>query len=295
MSDDPSVVAGALRKSEAGLIEVSEDATKIRRLKPIPEINDELKREIALRTVYCKGFNKSATLDELLEFLKKFEGVESVKMRYYGSKEEPHFKGTALVEFKRREEAEAFLKQENVKYEDVSLFRQWYDDWSAEKGKSFSQKEAMKKEKYDRKEKEKENLIKELTEATEHGSIIHIADLDKSVAWNNIKDKFKTLVDPTEIKFVDTIDKDGKVAAYVRLTNAEKAKEVKEKIGDIIKIDGFDGKVSILEGNAEKEYLETAIEKRVNAKSGKGDKPGGKRSFRGGRQRGGRPFKRQKV
>ena len=71
ISDNPSVVAGALRKSVAGLIEVSEDATKIRRLKPIPEINDELKKEIAYRTVYCKGFSKSANLDDLLEFNKK--------------------------------------------------------------------------------------------------------------------------------------------------------------------------------------------------------------------------------
>jgi hypothetical protein len=153
----------------------------------------------------------------------------------------------------------------------------------------------MKKEKLDRKEKEKENLIKKLTEATEYGSIILITDLYKSVSWNSIKDKFKILVDPSEIKFVDTTDKDGKVAAYVRLTNAEKAKEVKEKTGDIVKIDECEGKMNILEGDAEKEYLETVIEKRVNARSGRGDKPGGKRSFRGGRQRGGRPLKRQKV
>jgi lupus La protein len=140
LSDYPLLVTGALRKSESGSIEVSEDGMKIRRVKPILEITNEIRREIALRTVYCKGINKSATLDELLKFFKNFGDVEKITMRYYGSKKEPHFKGTALVKFKTREDADFFLKQENVKYENVYLFRQWYDDWSAEKRELFSKK-----------------------------------------------------------------------------------------------------------------------------------------------------------
>ena len=73
LSDNPLVVARALRKSESGLIEVSEYGMKIKRVNPIREITDEIKREIALRTVYCKGINKSATLDELLKVFKILE------------------------------------------------------------------------------------------------------------------------------------------------------------------------------------------------------------------------------
>ena len=58
LSDNPLLVTGALRKTESGLIQVSGDGMKIKRVKSIREITSEIKREIALKIVYCKGINQ---------------------------------------------------------------------------------------------------------------------------------------------------------------------------------------------------------------------------------------------
>merc|ERR1719490_559654 len=65
LSKDEKVIVAALKQSKAGLLEVSEDGSKIRRdpAIPLPENTEES------RTAYAKGFNKeSSTLDELIEY-----------------------------------------------------------------------------------------------------------------------------------------------------------------------------------------------------------------------------------
>ena len=51
---DSSVIVAALQKSKTGLLELSEDKTKIRRSpeKPLPELNDEYKDAVKHRSVY---------------------------------------------------------------------------------------------------------------------------------------------------------------------------------------------------------------------------------------------------
>lgn len=59
LSKDFNVIVEALRKSKAGLMEISEDKTKIRRSpsKPLPEVNDQYKNAIKNRSVYIVSFH----------------------------------------------------------------------------------------------------------------------------------------------------------------------------------------------------------------------------------------------
>lgn len=56
LSKDPEVVAAAIAKAENGLVELSEDRTKVRRNPdlPVPELNDERKKELMGRTGKCE-------------------------------------------------------------------------------------------------------------------------------------------------------------------------------------------------------------------------------------------------
>lgn len=58
LTTESSVVISALQKSKTGLLEISEDKTKIRRSpdKPLPEQNDEYKDAVKHRSVYIVSF-----------------------------------------------------------------------------------------------------------------------------------------------------------------------------------------------------------------------------------------------
>lgn len=54
LTTDSSVVVSALQKSKTGLLEISEDKTKIRRSpnKPLPEMNEEYRDGLKHRSIY---------------------------------------------------------------------------------------------------------------------------------------------------------------------------------------------------------------------------------------------------
>lgn len=54
LTTESSVIVAALQKSKTGLVEISEDKTKIRRSpdKPLPEMNDEYKDALKHKSVY---------------------------------------------------------------------------------------------------------------------------------------------------------------------------------------------------------------------------------------------------
>lgn len=54
LTTESSVIVAALQKSKTGLLEISEDKTKIRRSldKPLPEINDDYKDALKHKSVY---------------------------------------------------------------------------------------------------------------------------------------------------------------------------------------------------------------------------------------------------
>lgn len=83
MSEDPKVIIAALRKADSGLLEISEDETKLRRStdKPLKDLTEEEQKALNLRTVHFKGFPLDATLDDVRDFASQYGKVESVQMR----------------------------------------------------------------------------------------------------------------------------------------------------------------------------------------------------------------------
>lgn len=61
-------------------LQISEDETEIRRdpNKPLPEMNEERRAEMATRTLYVKGFAKETKLDDILDFFNKLTVVENI-------------------------------------------------------------------------------------------------------------------------------------------------------------------------------------------------------------------------
>merc|ERR1719243_408393 len=87
LSKDEKVIVAALKQSKAGLLEVSEDGSKIRRdpAIPLPENTEESRKSLEARTAYAKGYDKeNTTLDELLDYFNETNpAVVSVQMRNY--------------------------------------------------------------------------------------------------------------------------------------------------------------------------------------------------------------------
>jgi lupus La protein len=75
LTTDFQVILDALKKSTSGLLQLDEPENKIRRHpdRPVPASQAELELALRNRTVYVKGFPKSAdvTIDKLLQLFEK--------------------------------------------------------------------------------------------------------------------------------------------------------------------------------------------------------------------------------
>lgn len=120
LSTDSNIIADALMKSDNGLVEVSEDKLKIRRHpeRPIPEHNEERRKEIMSRTAYVKGFPLDIDIDTLLQYFADFEKVAHVNMRKYLDKPSKtyKFKGSVFATFEKKEQAEEFIEKKEVSW-----------------------------------------------------------------------------------------------------------------------------------------------------------------------------------
>lgn len=65
LTNNPEVIAEALKQSSSGLVQVSRDGTMIRRSpdRPLPILNEEWYRINKERSVLCSGFPTKATVD----------------------------------------------------------------------------------------------------------------------------------------------------------------------------------------------------------------------------------------
>ncbi|KAF0289164.1 La [Amphibalanus amphitrite] len=282
LTTDKDVITGALLKSTAKLMEVSEDGSKLRRNpeKPLPELSDARKQEIISRSVYIKGFPKeNTTLDMLLEFLKDFGKTDNVQMRNYHDKVEDKwkFKGSIFATFPSKEEAEAFIKLESVKHGDEELIRKWQADYLEEKkiemkeGKRGKEKrkQNLKEAAGDDKDAEKNGDDKkdeEKEEKVEHvlGAVLVLKGLKETTKWTSIKDRLVEL--GGDVAFVDFSP--GDPEAYARLKAAGSAKDVFAKMeGGKVEIDGAEVEARVLEGEEEVKYLDDQHEARKNLRS----------------------------
>ncbi|PZC80276.1 hypothetical protein B5X24_HaOG214975 [Helicoverpa armigera] len=280
LTKDTEIIAKALAKSTSGLLEISDDNKKVRRSPevPIPEMNEERRKELSNRTIYAKGFPKDSTLDELLKHFRQFETVENIIMRKYQdrSSKKRLFKGSIFVTFKTREQAEKFMEGKPHSYQDTELLILWQDDYIVKKQEEY----ASKKEQKDKKNKDKEQHVEKEELKLPTGTVLHFSEGTAQMKREDIKEALSTI--GADIAYIDFNigDKEG----WVRLTKENTAKGIAEKMTDNkMKIAEADVVFKVLEGEEETLYLQKTVEEMAkrrknmkNFKSNKGRKGGNK-------------------
>ncbi|XP_037031403.1 la protein homolog isoform X1 [Bradysia coprophila] len=270
LTTDPEVVCAALDTSDEGLIEISEDRKKIRRHpeRPLPEQNEETRKECISRTAYVKGFPLDIEMSGLIEFFEAHEKVVNIVMRKYLDKptKEYRFKGSVFVTFLKREQCEEFLKVEDLKHNDTVLTRLWQEDYYISKK---GEREAEKQKK-DEKLTPKINLPK--------GAVIFFEGCSEAMTRELIKEAVAKFAD-AEIAYIDYSK--GDKSGYIRLTEENAAKTLIDKLdGNKLKLDDTDeATVRLIEGDEETEYLAKQVEQMISRRGNNFNK--GKQGGRG--------------
>ncbi|XP_013115271.2 la protein homolog [Stomoxys calcitrans] len=271
LSTDAAVIAEACAKSDEGLVEVSEDKSKIRRHpeRPMPEHNEERRKDISSRTAYAKGFPLDSTMDELLEYFAGFEKVVHINMRKYLDKPTKtyKFKGSVFATFEKKEQTENFIEKANPKYKDTPLIVKWQEKYIEEKREEQKAKANKKKEK---KEKEEENTI-----TLAKGSVLFFEGATEAVTRELIKEAVGKVSSDWDIAYVDFSrgNKDGHVRFHEEGSAEkylEKLEDKKLKINDDVSLD-----LRTLSEEEEKEFLAKAVENMKNRRSHFNQKKGG--------------------
>lgn len=137
LSSDIEVIVAALNKSDEGLVEISEDHQRIRRHpeRPLPEKNEETRKEIITRTAYVKGFPLDCEMADYIEFFDGYPKVTNIVIRKYLDKPTKVYKpkGSAFITFSTVEQCDEFLKAEKVEFKSTELLRKWQNDYYTEK------------------------------------------------------------------------------------------------------------------------------------------------------------------
>merc|ERR1719474_275118 len=211
LSKDEKVIVAALKQSKAGLLEVSEDGSKIRRdpAIPLPENTEESRKLLEARTAYAKGFNKeTTTLDELLDYYNEANpDVVSIQMRNYCEK-----KGKEMV----------------WKFKEETLLKKFQKDYLEEKKKEMEEK----KNKYQKKDKkpkaEGADGKEEAEEKQEEefklpkGSVLKLTGLGGEITREDIKEVLKD-------ECCVNIDKDGGDIAFITYEKGEAEAKIRFK------------------------------------------------------------------
>merc|ERR1719323_3003237 len=263
ISSDKDVITSALKKSKAGLMEVAEDKTKIRRNPeiPLPENTVECKAALEARTVYVKGFdNENTSLDELLDYFNETNtNVVSVQMRNYsvgkGKEKVWKFKGSIFVTFKNPESATAFVEDKDWKYKDKTMIIKFQKNYLQDKQKEMEEKKRNKSQG----NKNRDVKVKEEKPAQDDdfqmpkGAVLKLTGLGGDITREDIKEVLSTQYevnidkDSGDIAFV-TYEK-GEAEAKIRFKTENAAKPVAEKWKEAVslKIKGMTIVGSLLE------------------------------------------------
>lgn len=298
LSTDTDVIAKALKKSDSGLVEVSEDNKKVRRVtsKPLPEDTVEARQESKGRTVYCKGFPKDMNIDQLEEFFADKGKVTFIFMRRGLGRE---FNGSVYAEFATPEEAKAFIALESLKYKDEELIKMMKDDYFKKKEIEKKKKEeekggkqkggSAKKEEKDEKEEDKDGGDEE-TLKYEIGCVLHFKNVGEQTSREDLKSLFG---EHEEIAWVDF--NRGATEGFVRFSKEGAAQRVldalKAKNDGKVVIREVETTLRVLEGEEEKEHWKKAKKEREKMRQMKAKKS---RHGQGGRSGGGREWDKRR-
>lgn len=296
LSGDTDVIANALRKSDAGLVEITEDNKKIRRVssKPLPENTVEARQTAKSKTVYCKGFPKDSSLDQLEEFFASYGKVIYIIMR---KDLERAFKGSVFVEFATVDEAKAFTSLESVKFNDEELIKMMKGDYYKKKERENPHKKEENKKKAEKNDDAKETKEESKEDAEEkeealkydNGCVLHFKNVGEQTSREDLKSLFGEHEDIAWVDFTR-----GETEGFIRFSKeggAQRAIDALKEANDgKILIRDVETTLRVLEGEEEKNYWLKTKEDREKAKQKKG------RKFKGGQGgRGGRPQRKRRT
>ena len=264
LSSDKDIILAALKKSKAGLMEVAEDNTKIRRNPeiPLPENTVESKAALEARTVYVKGFdNEDTTLDELLDYFNETNpSVVSVQMRNYGVGQGKDkvwkFKGSIFVTFKNTESATEFVENREWKYKDRDMILKFQKDYLEDKRKEMEDKKKNKGGKSNNKNNDKaaaEPVKEEDDFKLPRGAVLALTGLGGDITREDIKEvlkeQFQVNIDKEkgDVAFI-TYEK-GEAEAKIRFKTENFAKPIAEKWTETLDIKEHKVDCNILEVN----------------------------------------------
>ncbi|XP_039479947.1 la protein homolog [Drosophila santomea] len=255
LSTDLTEIVAALNKSEEGLVEISEDKLSLRRHpeRPIPEHNEERRKEIQERTAYAKGFPLDSQMSELLDFAVNYEKVVNLTMRKHYDKptKSYKFKGSIFLTFETKAQAKAFLEQEKIAYKERELLRKWQVDYLKEKQEEYAQKNEKRKNKKEAKPEPAFELPK--------NAIVVFEGAPETSSREEIREAFEKIKD-FEVAYIEFAK--GETKGSVRLTEADAAEKYIAKVEEgKLK---FNEEVSLSLRKAteeeEKEFIDKAIE-----------------------------------
>ncbi|KAJ8012789.1 hypothetical protein DPEC_G00046520 [Dallia pectoralis] len=286
LTSDENVIVESLKKSKTGLLEISEDKTKVRRIpsKPLPEWNDEYKDAVKHKSVYIKGFPLETTLDEIEGWLKGKGPIENIQMRRNLQK---NFKGSVFLVFDTDEAAKQFLERTDTKSfkenEMLVLLREDYHTKKLEERKQ-SKAEAKAKAKNDKDEKQKQAEDEEMKSLDEQtGCLLKFSGNLENVSREDFHEVFSG---HGQIKWIDYTRGAKEGTILFKVSAKEALDKAKEANGGNLQIKHKDITWEVVEGDAEKETLKKIIEDQQESFNRRRGSRGGRKS--GGRGRGGR-------
>ncbi|XP_026801457.1 lupus La protein [Pangasianodon hypophthalmus] len=293
LTSDAAVIVESLRKSKTGLLEISEDQTKIRRSpsKPLPEYNEEYKDALKHKSIYMKGFPLDTTLDDIKDWLADKGQVENIHMRKGPQKT---FKGSIFAVLESEEAAKAFVARDDVKqFKGNDMIVLIKDDYFAKKAEERKQgrAEAKAKARSEKEEKQKQAEKEEMKSLEEQrGCVLKFSgELDQV----SREDFHKIFAEHAQIKWID-FTRGAKEGTILFRSDAKEALENAQEAagGSELKIKDKVVQWEVLEGDAELETLKKIIESQQESlnkrKGGRGGHRGRGRGRGGRRDRGGR-------
>uniref|UniRef100_A0A034VWU6 La protein-like protein n=1 Tax=Bactrocera dorsalis TaxID=27457 RepID=A0A034VWU6_BACDO len=253
LSTDPVEIIDSLIKSDEGLLEISEDKEKLRRHpeRPIPEHNEEQRKEVQSRTAYAKGFPLETTMSELIDFFAPYEKVLHITMRKYLDKPTKtyKFKGSVFVTFAKKEQAQEFIEKDKVLYKERELVRKWQDKYYEDKKEETKSKSKKGKAKV---EEEKLQLPK--------GTVVYFENCTDVVTRELLREAVEKIEGNWEIAYIDYSK--GDKTGHIRFSDENNGSQFLEKLTENkLKLsDDLELVLRTLSEEEEKTYLAKAVE-----------------------------------